>query len=64
MLTGMLAPTCGEIQINGDDIKPDIGVCPQENVLIPVLTPREHMIFYAKLKKSIDRLEMIQHVDA
>ena len=65
MLTGMLAPTSGEIHLNGENgTKPDIGVCPQDNVLIPTLTPREHMTFYAKLKRPTDRLEMIRSVDA
>ncbi|XP_033223873.1 phospholipid-transporting ATPase ABCA1 isoform X3 [Belonocnema kinseyi] len=65
LLTGMLAPSSGEIRLNGEDgSKPDIGVCPQDNVLIPTLTPREHMTFYAKLKKPIDHLEMNKNVDA
>lgn len=51
----MMAPTSGEIYLNGEeDAKPDIGVCPQENVLIDTLTPREHMTFYARLKRPID----------
>jgi len=55
MLTGMVAPTNGEICLNGEEgCKPDIGVCPQNNVLIGTLTPREHMIFYWKLKKPDD----------
>ncbi|CAK9819447.1 ATP-binding cassette sub-family A member 13 [Anthophora plagiata] len=59
MLTGMLAPTTGEICLNGQEgFKPDIGVCPQDNVLIGTLTPREHLIFYAKLKKPIDNVNM------
>ena len=64
MLTGMLCPTSGEIVLNGDESKkPDIGVCPQDNVLIDTLTPREHMIFYAKLKRPIDYNRMIRNVD-
>ncbi|XP_017788277.1 PREDICTED: uncharacterized protein LOC108570860 [Habropoda laboriosa] len=59
MLTGMLAPTTGEICLNGEEgCKPDIGVCPQDNVLIGTLTPREHLIFYAKLKQPIDDANM------
>ncbi|XP_033187616.2 lipid droplet defective isoform X1 [Bombus vancouverensis nearcticus] len=55
MLTGMLAPTTGEICLNGEEgCKPDIGVCPQDNVLIGTLTPREHLMFYAKLKHPDD----------
>ena len=64
MLTGMLAPTTGEICLNGEeDCKPDIGVCPQDNVLIGTLTPREHMIFYAKLKRPKESVHMLRNVN-
>ncbi|KAK9294638.1 hypothetical protein QLX08_010802 [Tetragonisca angustula] len=64
MLTGMLAPTTGEICLNGDEgCKPDIGVCPQDNVLIGTLTPREHLIFYAKLKHTKDDVNMQRSVN-
>nr|XP_031839600.1 uncharacterized protein LOC116430078 isoform X2 [Nomia melanderi] len=64
MLTGMLDPTTGEICLNGEeDCKPDIGVCPQDNVLIGTLTPREHMIFYAKLKRPKESVNMQRSVD-
>ncbi|XP_043253492.1 retinal-specific phospholipid-transporting ATPase ABCA4 isoform X1 [Colletes gigas] len=64
MLTGMLAPTTGEICLIGEeDCKPDIGVCPQDNVLISTLTPREHMIFYAKLKRPKDDADMQRNVN-
>lgn len=65
MLTGMVSPTNGEICLNGEEnCKPDIGVCPQENVLIGTLTPREHMIFYWKLKKSnSNNVEMQKNVN-
>ncbi|XP_053973403.1 uncharacterized protein LOC128873691 isoform X1 [Hylaeus volcanicus] len=64
MLTGMLAPTTGEICLIGEeDCKPDIGVCPQDNVLIGTLTPREHMIFYAKLKRPKNELDVQRSVD-
>ncbi|XP_043289977.1 uncharacterized protein ldd isoform X2 [Venturia canescens] len=65
MLTGMMAPTSGEIYLNGDeDTKPDIGVCPQENVLIDTLTPREHMTFYARLKRPSDEEAMLKDVNS
>ncbi|XP_066598930.1 uncharacterized protein ldd isoform X2 [Prorops nasuta] len=64
MLTGMVTPSTGEISLNGEEgCKPDIGVCPQENVLIGSLTPREHMIFYAKLKGSKDAESLSKSVD-
>ncbi|XP_028982053.1 uncharacterized protein LOC107039836 isoform X2 [Diachasma alloeum] len=65
MLTGMIAPTCGEIYLDGEEgTKPDIGVCPQDNVLIDTLTPREHMIFYAKLKRPLSDEEMLKDVNS
>ncbi|XP_063992095.1 ATP-binding cassette sub-family A member 13-like isoform X2 [Diachasmimorpha longicaudata] len=65
MLTGMIAPTSGEIHLDGDEgSKPDIGVCPQDNVLIDTLTPREHMIFYAKLKRPLSDEEMLEDVNS
>ncbi|XP_020291877.1 uncharacterized protein LOC109858741 isoform X2 [Pseudomyrmex gracilis] len=65
MLTGMVAPTSGEIWLNGEEgFKPEIGVCPQDNVLIGTLTPREHMIFYWKLKKPSDNnIDMQRNVN-
>ncbi|XP_067204074.1 uncharacterized protein ldd isoform X2 [Linepithema humile] len=65
MLTGMIAPSSGEICLNGaEGCKPEIGVCPQDNVLIGTLTPREHMIFYWKLKKPSDNnIDMQKNVD-
>ncbi|KAL0111880.1 hypothetical protein PUN28_013230 [Cardiocondyla obscurior] len=65
MLTGMVAPTNGEICLNGEEgCKPDIGVCPQDNVLIGSLTPREHMIFYWKLKRpNDDNMSMQRNVN-
>ncbi|XP_032690190.1 uncharacterized protein LOC116853290 isoform X2 [Odontomachus brunneus] len=64
MLTGMVAPTDGEICLNGEEgCKPDIGVCPQDNVLIGTLTPREHMIFYWKLKRPTHSANMEKHVN-
>lgn len=65
MLTGMLTPTSGEIILSGEDgLRPDVGICPQENVLIDSMTAREHMIFYMKLKKSIDDSVAKKNVDA
>ncbi|KAL6258986.1 hypothetical protein P5V15_008908 [Pogonomyrmex californicus] len=64
MLTGMVAPTNGEICLNGEkNCKPDIGVCPQDNVLIGTLTPKEHMIFYWKLKRPNNNIDMEKYVN-
>ncbi|XP_014612694.1 PREDICTED: uncharacterized protein LOC106791527 isoform X1 [Polistes canadensis] len=64
MLTGMVAPTNGEICLNGEEgCKPEIGVCPQDNVLIGTMTPREHMIFYSKLKGKKNNVTMERNVN-
>ncbi|XP_024944655.1 uncharacterized protein LOC107271675 isoform X2 [Cephus cinctus] len=65
MLTGMLAPSNGEIRLGSSNgTKPEIGVCPQDNVLVDCLTAREHMLFYAKLKKpDAQDKELLVHVN-
>jgi ATP-binding cassette subfamily A (ABC1) protein 3 len=57
MLTGMLAPTSGAMSVFGRDvseslseIRRDLGVCPQHDVLWPDLTVREHLQLYGALK--------------
>ncbi|XP_048511619.1 ATP-binding cassette sub-family A member 13 isoform X2 [Athalia rosae] len=64
MLTGMEAPTSGEIWLpNNNDAVPHIGVCPQTNVLIGCLTAREHMMFYARLKNRIQGYDMDRDIE-
>ena len=55
--TGLYEPTSGSAQICGYDIKTQMyeiygrcGVCPQFDILWPLLTVREHLKFYAQLK--------------
>lgn len=57
MLTGMIPATSGTASINGydvntemDEIRGDIGICPQHNILFDELTVEEHILFYSKLK--------------
>lgn len=64
MLTGMLAPTGGHAMIDGRDIERDmpairasLGVCPQFDILWPVLTVLEHLHIYAALR-GIPRREV------
>lgn len=65
MLTGFLTPNSGSALIEGLDISGDMesiyrimGVCPQDNLLWQTLTAREHLVFYARLKKlEKDELE-------
>lgn len=66
MLTGFLTPNSGSALIEGSDISGDMeniyrimGVCPQDNLLWQTLTAREHLVFYARLKKlSEDELKV------
>ena len=57
MLTGMTPTTGGSAFIVGRDVVGDmsnirnsLGVCPQHDILYPVLTVREHLRLYAVLK--------------
>ncbi|XP_052825678.1 phospholipid-transporting ATPase ABCA7 isoform X2 [Octopus bimaculoides] len=57
ILTGLFPPTDGTAIIYGkdvrcdiDDIRKNLSVCPQFNVLFDLLTVEEHLWFYAKLR--------------
>jgi ATP-binding cassette subfamily A (ABC1) protein 3 len=57
MLTGALAPTSGTAMIAGknvqtqlDEIREDIGICLQRDCLFPLLTVREHIQFFSRVK--------------
>ncbi|KAL8603343.1 hypothetical protein ACOMHN_039706 [Nucella lapillus] len=57
MLTGFIPPTSGTAYVNGYDIRTDInnvrsnlGLCPQHNILFDSLTVDEHLHFFARLK--------------
>ena len=57
-MIGFLEATQGEAIINGRNIKTDMneiytfmGVCPQHDLLWETLTAREHLSFYARLKR-------------
>ncbi|XP_017334205.1 phospholipid-transporting ATPase ABCA1 isoform X2 [Ictalurus punctatus] len=61
ILTGLFPPTAGTVYIKGRDIRTDmdiirrtLGVCPQHNVLFPMLTVEEHVWFYGRLKGMTD----------
>jgi ABC-type multidrug transport system ATPase subunit len=54
---GLYKLSSGTMQINGFDITRNhdqvyrhIGVCPQHEILWPDLTPKEHLLFYCRLK--------------
>ncbi|XP_037044496.1 phospholipid-transporting ATPase ABCA1 isoform X2 [Bradysia coprophila] len=57
LLTGQIKKTSGEIylpqnldRISGNESKERVGLCPQNNVLIPNLTAKEHLELYASIK--------------
>ncbi|KAJ6638175.1 Glucosylceramide transporter ABCA12 [Pseudolycoriella hygida] len=57
LLTGQVKKTSGEIylpqnldRISGNERIERVGLCPQNNVLIPNLTAREHLELYASIK--------------
>eukprot|EP00892_Ulva_mutabilis_P002745 jgi/Ulvmu1/12471/UM009_0123.1 len=57
MLTGMLPPSGGTAIVDGRDVERDmprlrasLGVCPQYDMLWPLLTVREHLRIYAALR--------------
>jgi len=61
MLTGEFPPSSGQAFINGHDIvsemqliRRQIGVCPQFDALLDLLTAREHLTMIAKLKGMPD----------
>lgn len=57
MLTGMMAPSKGYAIINGKDIRTqmqeireDLGICLQHDCLFPLLTVKEHVRFFSRIK--------------
>ncbi|XP_052030939.1 phospholipid-transporting ATPase ABCA3-like [Apodemus sylvaticus] len=57
ILTGFYLPTRGKIYISGYDISSDmvqvrksLGLCPQDDLLFPMLTVSEHLHFYCVIK--------------
>ena len=57
MLTGLLEPDAGKAEVFGNDIfenmdelRKDLGVCPQHDVLFEFLTPEDHLRLFAAFK--------------
>ncbi|KAK6641556.1 hypothetical protein RUM44_013268 [Polyplax serrata] len=59
ILTGLTSPTAGTVFVFGYDIRDPngmskirqmIGVCPQHDILFDLLTPREHLQFFAVVR--------------
>ncbi len=56
-LSGLFTPSCGGAKINGysiltdmDQIRQNLGICPQHNILFDRLTVKEHLTFFLRLK--------------
>ncbi|XP_068154568.1 LOW QUALITY PROTEIN: ATP-binding cassette sub-family A member 13 [Drosophila tropicalis] len=47
LLTGQISQTSGQVLLAGED---NVGVCWQDNILIPNLNAREHLEMYAQVK--------------
>ncbi|KAK4029566.1 hypothetical protein OUZ56_022545 [Daphnia magna] len=69
ILTGLFPPSSGTASINGldiryqiDDIRHQLGVCPQHNVLFDQLTVEEHLRFFANLKTG-EQMESRKEID-
>jgi ABC-type multidrug transport system ATPase subunit len=69
MLCGYFGPTAGTAMVMGYDIRKDmdaihmlLGVCPQDNIIWPELTAREHLQFFGKLK-GLNGAELNQAVE-
>ncbi|XP_058195611.1 ABC transporter A family member 7-like [Rhododendron vialii] len=57
MMIGLIKPTSGMAYVEGldirtqmDEIYTSMGVCPQHDLLWEILTGREHLLFYGRLK--------------
>ncbi|XP_073901363.1 ATP-binding cassette sub-family A member 6 isoform X2 [Castor canadensis] len=53
MIAGITKPAAGEVELKGDQENGTVkflGYCPQENVLWPMLTMKEHLEVYAAVK--------------
>jgi ABC-2 type transport system ATP-binding protein len=57
MLCGLLAPTHGEIRLNGEDVRDAsaslrrrIGLAPQDLAIYPSLTPRENLAYFGGIQ--------------
>ncbi|XP_061548446.1 glucosylceramide transporter ABCA12 [Phycodurus eques] len=57
LLTGLFAPSSGTVEVYGrdmhtnlDDIRKDLGVCMQYDVLFDHMTTKEHLLLYGQIK--------------
>ncbi|XP_020292793.1 ATP-binding cassette sub-family A member 5-like [Pseudomyrmex gracilis] len=85
ILTGLTAPTTGTALIFGHDVRDSndmwmirnmTGVCPQHDILFDLLTPREHLEFFAavrgiprpkiqhEVKKTLKDIDLVEKADS
>ncbi|CAF2387249.1 unnamed protein product [Rotaria sp. Silwood2] len=70
VLTGIYPPTNGSASIYGRDITTDyeeirknVGLCPQEDILFDFMTVREHLQFYGRLKGNMSSKELDRDIN-
>ncbi|CAF0869889.1 unnamed protein product [Rotaria sordida] len=70
VLTGIYPPTNGSASIYGQDITTDydqirknVGLCPQEDILFDFMTVREHLQFYGRLKGNMSSKELDRDIN-
>lgn len=70
VLTGIYPPTNGTASIYGQDITTDyqevrknVGLCPQEDILFDFMTVREHLQFYGRLKGNMSSKELARDIN-
>lgn len=75
LLSGQILPNSGKVywpqnwdRVTGHEFDERVGVCPQNNILIPNLTAREHLEIYVRIKtkqiggeKEVDRVMSCLH---
>nr|XP_049700738.1 phospholipid-transporting ATPase ABCA3 isoform X1 [Helicoverpa armigera] len=59
IITGMTSATEGKVYVNGkdtvtqrDEVRQNIGLCPQHNLFFPNLTVQQHIMFFTLLKRG------------
>ncbi|KOB78401.1 putative ATP-binding cassette [Operophtera brumata] len=57
ILTGMLRPSSGHVVLRGGAGR--VGACPQHDVLVECLTPREHITLYAQFSTGLTKQLML-----
>jgi ABC-type multidrug transport system ATPase subunit len=69
VLTGVYAPTHGTAYIYNRDvryeynqIRKNVGICPQHDILFDYMTVKEHLIFYGKLKENMGSRELSRDI--